>query len=432
MTVLKIQTAAVFVPLLKPSRYKALYGGRGSAKSHFYAELAIERCLLTPGTRIACVREVQKSLKESVKLLIEDKIKSFGLESQFRIRDERIETPGDGIIVFQGMADHTAESVKSLEGFDIGYVEEAQTLTAKSLETLRPTIRGRAGRPPSELWFSWNPRSSSDPVDQFFRGPITPPDSIILKVSYRDNPWFPDELEKERAFDETNYPARYGHIWLGEYEPQAVGALFSREIIHRNRRDEAPKLTRILVSVDPPISNNPGSDEAGIVVIALGEDGRGYVIDDVSTQGSPHEWAERVVAAYDLHEADAVVAEVNQGGDMVASTIRSIRPGVRVIQVRATRGKHVRAEPIAALYSLGKISHVGAFPKLEAQLCLFTASGYDGQDSPDRADALIHGFTELFPKMVRRVIPKDKPRPIQANNRYNPLRPHDATRQVRR
>ena len=424
MTALKMQTASVFVPMLKSSRYKGLYGGRGSAKSHFFAELAIERCLLFPTTRIACVREVQKSLKESVKLLIEDKIRTYDLASQFVIRDERIETPGNGIIVFQGMVDHTAESVKSLEGFDIGYVEEAQTLTSKSLEILRPTIRGRAGRPLSELWFSWNPRSSSDPVDQFFRGPTPPPDSIVFRVSYRDNPWFPADLEREREFDEFNNPARYGHIWLGEYEPQAVGALFSREIIHINRVVEAPKLSRILISVDPPISNNPGSDEAGIVVVALGEDGRGYVLDDVSTQGSPRQWAERVVAAYDLHEADAIVAEVNQGGDMVADTIRSIRPGLRVIQVRATRGKHVRAEPIAALYSLGKISHVGAFPKLEAQLCLFTASGYDGQDSPDRADALIHGFTELFPKMVRRVVPKDRPRPTQANNSYNPLRPH--------
>jgi hypothetical protein len=318
------------------------------------------------------------------------------------------------------MADHTAESIKSLEGFDIGYVEEAQTLTAKSLETLRPTIR-KAG---SELWFSWNPRSDSDPVDQFFRGPIQPPDSIILRVSHNDNPWFPDELEKERAFDEINTPARYAHVWLGEYEPQAVGAIWTREIIHRNRRTESPKMSRILVSIDPPISNNPGSDEAGIIVGGLGEDNEGYVLDDVSTQGSPQEWAERAVAVYDLHEADAIVAEVNQGGDMVEHTIRSIRPGIRVIQVRATRGKHLRAEPIASLYSLNRIHHVGAFPKLEAQMCLITAGGYEGENSPDRVDAMVHMFTELFPKMVRRVVPKDKPRPTHANNLYRPHRMH--------
>ena len=420
MTTLQIQTAQAFVPMLKPSRYKALYGGRGSAKSHFFSELAIERCLLNPGTRIACVREVQKSLKESVKLLIEDKIKAFGLESKFDVRQDFITAPGNGLIIFQGMADHTAESIKSLEGFDVGYVEEAQTLTAKSLETLRPTIR-KAG---SELWFSWNPRSDTDPVDQFFRGPIQPPDSIIPRVSHKDNPWFPDELEKERAFDEINTPARYAHVWLGEYEPQAVGAIWTREVIHRNRRTEAPKMSRILVSIDPPISNNPGSDEAGIIVGGLGEDGQGYVLDDVSTQGSPQEWAERAVAVYDLHEADAIVAEVNQGGDMVAHTIHTIRPGIRVIPVTARRGKHLRAEPIASLYSLNRIHHVGAFPKLEAQMCLVTAGGYEGENSPDRVDAMVHLFTELFPKMVRRVVPKDKPRPTMANNKYDPKRMH--------
>ena len=418
---LRIPTARAFLPLHQPARYKALYGGRGAAKSQTFADMAVKRCILNPGTRIACVREVQKSLKESVKLLLEDKIKSFGLERNFDIKNEVIGTPGNGLIVFQGMADHTANTIMSLEGFDIGYVEQAETLTARSLEMLRPTIR-KAG---SELWFGWNPRSSSDPVDLFFRGPTPPPDSVIIRVSYKDNPWFPDELETERAFDELNYPARYGHVWLGEYEPQVVGAIWSREVIHRNRRTEAPKMERILISIDPPISSNPGSDEAGIIVGGLGEDGRGYVLDDVSFQGSPQEWAERAVAVYDLHEADAIIAEVNQGGDMVEHTIHSIRPGLRVIQVRATRGKHIRAEPIASLYSLDRISHVGAFPKLEAQMCLFTPAGYEGEGSPDRCDAMIHLFTELFPKMTRRVQSRDRPRPTVANNRYNPHRMHE-------
>jgi hypothetical protein len=377
-----------------------------------------------PGTRIVCVREVQRSLKESVKLLIEDKIQALGVESKFTVLHDRIDTPGRGVIIFVGMHDYTAETIKSLEGFDIGYVEEAQTLTARSLELLRPTIR-KAG---SELWFAWNPRSSSDPVDLFFRGPTPPPESIIIRTNYRDNPWFPTELELERAHDEKTVPARYAHIWDGEYEPQAVGAIWSREVIHRNRRDEAPPLSRIVVSVDPPISSEPGSDEAGIVVLGIGEDGRGYVLDDVSCQGSPQQWAERAISVYDLYEADAIVAEVNQGGEMVAHTIHSIRPQIRVIEVRATRGKHLRAEPISALYSLDRISHVGAFPKLEAQMCLVTAAGYEGEGSPDRVDALVHGFTELFPKMIRRVNPKDKPRPTHANNAYRPHRMHERPR----
>lgn len=403
--------------MLLPARYKGAHGGRGSGKSHHFAEAAVELSLMVPTTRIVCVREVQKSLKESVKLLIEDKIEKFKARG-FRVLTDHVITPGNGLILFQGMQDHTAESIKSLEGFDVGYVEEAQTMTERSLEMLRPTIR----KPGSELWFSWNPRHSSDPVDQLLRGTEPPPNAVVVEANYSDNPFFPDVLEEERAFDERTKPARYGHVWLGQYEPAAVGAIFNRQNIHENRRTEAPKLTRIVVAIDPAISSEAGSDETGIVVCALGEDGRGYVIDDVSVKGPPEEWASRAIAAYDLHEADAIIAEVNQGGDMVKHTIHAVRKAVRVIDVRATRGKHVRAEPISALYTLGKISHVGAFPKMEAQMCLMTAAGYEGEDSPDRVDAMVWGFTELFPKLTRRVRDKDKPPPKAQNNRYNPHR----------
>jgi len=425
---LVIDTPRIFVPLLEPNRYKGAFGGRGSGKSHHFAEDVIEWCIQFPGARIVCVREVQKSLKESVKRLIEDKIIAFKVGPMFRVLNDSIITPGNGVILFQGMQDHTAESIKSLEGFEVAYCEEAQTMTERSLEMLRPTMRGsdrlRALGRKGEIWCSWNPRSADDPVDKLFRGENPAPESVVVKVNYTDNPFFPAELELERDFDEAHRPSRYAHIWLGEYEPTAIGAIWTREIIHRTRVKEAPKLSRIIVAIDPPITNEPGSDEAGIIVTALGEDGDGYVIADVSQQGSPKEWAARAIAAYDLHEADAIVAEVNQGGDMVAHVIHSQRPDIRVIEVRATRGKHVRAEPISSLYALDRIHHVGAFPELENQLCLFTADGYDGKGSPDRADSLVWGFTELFPKLTRRGRPKDGVRPVRANNRYNPHRAH--------
>jgi hypothetical protein len=355
-----------------------------------------------------------------VKRLVEDKIIQFGLGGMFRVLTDSIVTPGDGIILFQGMQDHTAESIKSLEGFDVAYVEEAQTMTQRSLEMLRPTIR-KAG---SELWFSWNPRHASDPVDQLLRGETIPPDAAVVRTSYKDNPFWPDELEEERIFDQEHRPDRYAHVWLGEYEPTAIGAIWTRDVIHRNRVKEAAPLSRILVSVDPPISSDPGADEAGIIVTALGEDGLGYVIADMSMKGSPNEWGAKAIAAYDYHEADAIVAEVNQGGEMVEHVIKTQRPDIRVIPVRASRGKHVRAEPISSLYALDKIKHVGAFPELEAQMCLVTASGYDGEGSPDRMDAMVWGFTELFPKLTRRGKPKgDKALPDRANNRYNVHKP---------
>jgi hypothetical protein len=349
------------------------------------------------GSRGVCIREVQKTLKESAKRLIEDKIRALGVSSQFRVLNTEIGTPGGGVILFQGMQDHTAESIKSLEGFDWAWVEEAQTLSARSLEMLRPTIRA----PGSELWFSWNPRDASDPVDQLLRGINPPPDSIVVKSNYSDNPFFPPELEAERAYDEKHKRDRYGHIWLGEYEPMAIGAIWDRLTLHNTRREKAPTLGRVVVAVDPAVSSEPGSDHHGIVVVGRGdEDQHGYVLEDASLKGSPKQWAERAVAMFDRFEADCVVVERNQGGDMVQSTLKTVRPNVPVIEVVATRGKHVRAEPIAALYSLGRVHHVGTFSQLEDQMCRMTAAGYEGDGSPDRVDALVWGLTELFPQMV--------------------------------
>ncbi|RVT90723.1 PBSX family phage terminase large subunit [Rhodovarius crocodyli] len=394
---MQIETPRVFLPLLEPSRYKGAFGGRGSGKSHFFAELIVEWCLRHRGARIVCIREVQKSLKESAKRLIEDKINALGVAKHFDVLRDEIKTPGGGVILFQGMQDHTSETIKSLEGFHVAWGEEAQTLSSRSLEMLRPTIRA----PGSELWFSWNPRNASDPVDALLRGPEPPPGALVVRANYSDNPWFPSELEGERAFDERTKPDRYAHIWLGEYEPVAIGAIWDRLVLHRNRRAEAPPIKRIVVSVDPAVSSEAGSDEHGIVVTGLGEDARGYVLEDASLKGTPSQWAHRVSVMVDKWQADAVVIERNQGGDMVRHTLESVRRDLRIIEVVATRGKHVRAEPISALYHLDRVSHVGTHARLEDQMCQMTASGFEGEGSPDRVDALVWGLTELFPKVIR-------------------------------
>jgi len=386
-----------------------------SGKSFHFAEAVIERCLMNAGTRVVCVREVQRSLKESVKRLIDDKIVSMGVEGHFTSLTDSIKTPGDGVIIFQGMADHTADSIKSLEGFDIAYVEEAQSFSERSLELLRPTIR----KPGSELWFSWNPRTDRDPVDMLLRGPNPPENSIVVKSNWMDNPFFPQVLEEERRFDYKHNPQRYGHIWDGEYEPQAIGAIWTKDIIDRNRKESAPEMGRVLVGIDPAISSEEQSNETGIITGGLsGEEG--YVLADNSINGTPEQWGRAAVAAYDLYEADAIVAEVNQGGEMVEHVIHSIRPNIKVIKVRATRGKHVRAEPISSLYALNRIHHVGNFPELERQMCLVTAEGYEGTGSCDRVDAAVWVFAQLFNKMVNK---KQKgPAPSKAVNSYNPHR----------
>jgi phage terminase large subunit len=224
--VLRIPTPAVFVPLLEPSRYKGIHGGRGGAKSHFFADQIIERCFLRKPCRAVCVREVQRTLAQSVKRLLEDKIRAYGLEREFRVLTSHIEAPHGGIIIFNGMQDHTAESIKSLEGFDVAWVEEAQSLSQRSLDLLRPTIREED----SELWFSWNPRHATDPVDRLLRSD-PPPDSIVIETSYKDNPFFPDVLRKEMEWDRSRDVEKYQHIWLGGYERHSEARVFKNWVI---------------------------------------------------------------------------------------------------------------------------------------------------------------------------------------------------------
>jgi len=226
---LSIKTAEVFEPLLathtesdEPVRYRAAFGGRGSGKSHFFAELLVEECYRNPGTRAVCVREVQKTLRDSSKAVIEEKIKKLGLGAHFNVLQDRIETRGGGLILFQGMQDHTAESIKSLEGVRIVWVEEAQTLSQRSLDLLRPTIRITG----SEIWFSWNPRTKEDAVDAFLRQDA-PSNAIVVKANWRNNPWWNDVLERERLEYYRKSPWSYDNIWEGEYG-SVEGAYFAQ------------------------------------------------------------------------------------------------------------------------------------------------------------------------------------------------------------
>jgi PBSX family phage terminase large subunit len=241
LSILKIPTAKVFEPLLAPARYKGLYGGRGSGKSHFFGELLVETCQAERGTLAVCIREAQRTLAQSSKRLIESKIASLGIGSQFKLFNDKIETPGDGLIIFRGMQDHTSESIKSLEGFGIAWIDEAQNLSARSLSLLRPTIRAEC----SELWASWNPRRRSDAIDDFLRA-RQPPGAIVVDANWRDNPWFPSVLEQERKLDLSLYPDRYQHIWEGDYIRAFEGAYFAQMLSEARSQGRIGK-----VSADP-------------------------------------------------------------------------------------------------------------------------------------------------------------------------------------
>lgn len=230
-TQIKVWVPPKLWPLLKPKRYKGAYGGRGGAKSHFFAEQLVLKCFAKT-TRAVGIREIQKSLRDSVHQLICDKIQSLGLGQYFDVGREEIKSHNGSLIIFRGMQSYNAETIKSLEGYDIAWVEEAQTLSQHSLDLLRPTLR-KAG---SELWFSWNPRYRTDPVDVFFRkADPNDPDIVSVCVNWRDNPWFPDVLRKDMLRDKAADPELAEHIWEGGYQI-GQGAILAR-LIDRAERD---------------------------------------------------------------------------------------------------------------------------------------------------------------------------------------------------
>lgn len=225
---LRVEVPRKLRPLLSPARYKGAYGGRGGAKSHFFAEQIVVRAYVQP-LRVVCIREVQNSIKDSVKQLLIDKIAKYGLESWYTVLDQEIKGPNGSLIVFKGMQSYNADNIKSLEGYDIAWVEEAQTLSQRSLDLLRPTIR----KDGSELWFSWNPRYKTDPVDRFFRQNLHP-DAVSVMVNWNDNPWFPDVLRAEMEADYKADPDKAEHVWGGGYG-SSQGAILARWVNQAER-----------------------------------------------------------------------------------------------------------------------------------------------------------------------------------------------------
>lgn len=221
MATLEIPTARAFQPLLKPSRYLAARGGRGSGKSRFFAGLAVELSYCNR-LDIVCLREVQLTLAQSVKKLIEQTIQDYGLGQYFDVQRDVIKSARGGVMIFRGMQDYNAENIKSLEGFDVAWFEEAQTASQRSLDLLRPTIR----KDGSQIWFSWNPNEPTDPVEKFFAEENRPKDCQLVTVNYWDNPWLPSVLKDELEHDRKRDPDKFQHIWCGQYRKRSESLVF--------------------------------------------------------------------------------------------------------------------------------------------------------------------------------------------------------------
>lgn len=225
---------------------------------------------------------------------------------------------------------------------------------------------------------------------------------VLLKdpaVAVTRGSTFDNAANLSQSFLET-VRKRYEGTRLGRQELYAEvlddvpGALWQRDDLDKGRLRRAPELKRVVVAIDPAITSGEDSDETGIVVAGIGEDGTGYVLEDCSCRESPDRWARIAVDAYHRYKADRIIAERNQGGDMVEHTIRTVDRRVSYESVVAKRGKFVRAEPVAALYEQGRVHHAGSFPALEDQMCRYVPDGFDG--SPDRVDALVWAITALM------------------------------------
>lgn len=219
------------VPLLEPAEIKGAKGGRSGGKSHERAEALVEALILDGDKQAVCIREVQRSLKFSAKKLLEQKIRKFKVSHLFHITNTEIRRKGfnfatgekyQGIIIFEGMQDHTADSIKSLEGFDIAWVEEAQSVSQRSLDLLVPTIRKEG----SEIWFTWNPDKPDDAVEKLFADAANDPTMTLVTVNYYDNPWCPDKMKRLAEKTKRKDPEKYAHIWLGGFNTRSEAQVF--------------------------------------------------------------------------------------------------------------------------------------------------------------------------------------------------------------
>lgn len=229
---MELQLPEAFQPLFQPNaddgnpvRFRAFYGGRGSAKSHSLATALLAKAKMKK-TMVLCAREVQHSIKDSIKRLLDNKIRAYGWgvagDGFYRSLDTEIRGQNGSTFIFAGLRTNV-DSIASMEGVDIAYVTESRSVSQASLDILMPTIRA----PGSEIWFDWNPRFANDPVDAMFRTKgQAPPRSIVRKVNYTDNPWFPDELRQDMEWDKRRDPDKYAHIWLGEYQRHSEARVF--------------------------------------------------------------------------------------------------------------------------------------------------------------------------------------------------------------
>jgi len=403
--------------LASPGRHKKLVGGARSGKTLLICRAILMRAVAAPGSRHLITRFRYNACRASIGLDTLPKARDLCYPGMYmRERQEGYYELPNGSEIWLGGLDEKERVEKILgqeyasifgnEASQIPYASWvvaltrlAQVVTLPSGQRLRqisyvdinPTGKGH--------WTNQLYGLKKDPVSH--RSVPDPENYARAFLQPRDNA---ANLTPEFLASLEALPARArARFWEGVYQDEVDGALWTLELIEETRRERedfpVEMRKRIVVAVDPSGARDKDdlqADEIGITVAALGTDLHGYILEDATFRGTPQEWARRAVDLYHKYGADCLVYERNFGGAMVEAVIRGADPNVRCKELVASRGKHVRAEPVSELYELKKVHHVGLFPELEDELCAFSTAGYTGERSPNRADAAIWAITELM------------------------------------
>ena len=378
------------------TRYFLLTGGRGSAKS-FHVSTFLLNLTYEKGHTILFTRYTMIAAHISIIPEFLEKIDILNKHADFEITKTDITNKATGSkILFRGIktsSGNQTANLKSIQGVTTWVLDEAEELTEENtFNTIDLSIRHKSL--PNRVIMVMNPSHRTHFIyKRWFEGGRQP-DTTYIHTSYRDNidnlsQSFIDQAAKTKVINEE----RYNHLFLGHWVDSVEGLFWNRALLDRLRIDTRPQLTRVVVAIDPASTANKNSDETGIIVVGRDAQGHGYVLEDKSGRWTPAEWGLLATQAAKAWGADCIVAETNQGGDMVQNVIRNIDSTVRYKGVHATKGKYTRAEPIYNLYELGRVYHVGQHPILELQMCTFNPN--EGE-SPDRVDALVWGLTEVM------------------------------------
>lgn len=371
-------------------------GGRGSGKSYavslFLLNLTYETAHVILFTRWTLTSAHISIIPEFI-----EKIEALRKEADFEITNTEIVNKHTGSrILFRGIktSQGTATAnLKSIQGVTTWCLDEAEELTDEDVFD-RIDLSVRSTVHPNRVILVMNPSYKGHFIYQRWLANGKQEDTTYIHTTYSDNrrnlsESFLQAAEKTRQLNLL----RYNHLFQGAWLDDAEGILWNRKMLEQCRTEIKPELKRVIVAIDPATTKTMDSDETGITVLGQGINGHVYLLEDLSGKYSPNEWATVATQAVKRHEADAIIAEKNQGGDMVQAVLRQYDKTTRVKLVTATKGKATRAEPVYSLYEQGKVWHVGHFPQLEQQMVTFNPDQMEG--SPDRVDALVWGVTEL-------------------------------------